>query len=134
MLDILRKQFYSEGPYTSIQTQFNFAWGLIKSSHKPDQQQGIQILSQIFQNSPEHRRECLYYLSMGCFKLKDYSNARKYADVLLELEPQNRQAGEMRQIVEDQLAKEGLIGVAITSGVVAAVAGVVALVLKNNRR
>ena len=132
LLEVLRKQFYSEGEFVSIQTRFNFAWGLIKSNEVKDQQFGIKILADLFQTTPEHRRECLYYLSIGCFKLKDYSNARKYADVLLELEPQNRQVGELRQIIEDQLAKEGMIGVAITSGVIAAAAAAIAFFVRNN--
>ena len=133
-LDILRKQFFNEGQFVSLQTRFNYAWGLIKSDHVPDQQLGIKILADLFKDAPERRRECLYYLSIGCFKLNDYSNARKYADILLELEPQNRQAGQLRQIIEDRLAKEGLIGVAITSGVIAAAAAAIELLVRNQRR
>lgn len=133
-LEILRKQFYSEGQFVSLQTRFNYAWGLIKSDAVPDQQLGVKILADLFKDAPERRRECLYYLSIGCFKLNDYSNARKYADILLELEPQNRQAGQLRQIIEDRLAKEGLIGVAITTTVIAAAAAAVAFFVRNNRR
>lgn len=118
----------------SLQTRFNYAWGLIKSNAVNDQQLGVKILADLFKDAPERRRECLYYLSIGCFKLNDYSNARKYADILLELEPQNRQAGQLRQIIEDRLAKEGLIGVAITSTVVAAAAAAIALFVRNQRR
>lgn len=118
----------------SLQTRFNYAWGLIKSNSVPDQQLGVKILADLFKDAPERRRECLYYLSIGCFKLNDYSNARKYADILLELEPQNRQAGQLRQIIEDRLAKEGLIGVAITTTVIAAAAAAVTFFVRNNRR
>lgn len=133
-LDILRKQFYSEGQFVSLQTRFNYAWGLIKSDSVPDQQLGVKILADLFKDAPERRRECLYYLSIGCFKLNDYSNARKYADILLELEPQNRQAGKLRQIIEDRLAKEGLIGVAITSTVIAAAAAAITFFVRNHRK
>jgi hypothetical protein len=34
--------------------------------------------------SPERRRECLYYLALGNFKLGNYGEARRYNDLLLE--------------------------------------------------
>lgn len=92
------------------------------------------MLTDLFKDSPERRREVLYYLSIGCYKLQDYSNARKYADILLELEPENRQVAQLRQVIEDRLAKEGLIGIAIASSVIAAVAAGVTFFVRNNRR
>lgn len=92
------------------------------------------MLTDLFKDAPERRREVLYYLSIGSYKLQDYSKARKYADILLEIEPDNRQAGQLRQVIEDRLAKEGLIGVAITSGVIAATAAAIALLVRNHRR
>lgn len=131
---MLRHQYYSEGQFVSIQSRFNYAWGLVCSSKVSDQHTGVQMLTDLFKDSPERRREVLYYLSIGSYKLQDYSKARKYADILLELEPENRQAGQLRQIIEDRLAKEGLIGVVITSGVVAAAAATIAFLIRNKKR
>jgi len=123
-LEVLRNQYEKEGEYVGVQTKFNYAWGLIKSNARNDQQNGVRLLSEIFRTSPERRRECLYYLALGNYKLGNYSEARRYNDLLLEKEPANLQAGSLRSLIDDKVAKEGLMGVAILSGVAIA-AGVV---------
>jgi mitochondrial fission 1 protein len=98
--------------------------GLIKSNIRADQQMGVRLLSEIFRTSPERRRECLYYLALGNYKLGNYAEARRYNDLLLDKEPANLQADSLRNLIDDKVAKEGLMGVAILSGVAIA-AGVV---------
>ncbi|EHL02967.1 putative Mitochondria fission 1 protein [Glarea lozoyensis 74030] len=88
-LQVLRSQYEKEGEHVGIQTKFNFAWGLIKSNARNDQQEGVRLLSDIF-----HK------------------------------EPNNLQADSLRGLIDDKVAKEGLMGVAILSGVAIA-AGVV---------
>ena len=108
--------------------------GLIKSSTRGEQQEGVRLLSEIFRNAPERRRECLYYLALGNYKLGNYAEARKYNDLLLDHEPSNLQAGSLRGLIDDKVAKEGLLGVAILSGVAIAAAGVGAMIFKGARR
>jgi mitochondrial fission 1 protein len=137
----LRSQYEKEGEHVGVQTKFNFAWvgiyiplfhqlsansfqGLIKSTTRPDQQEGVRLLSDIFRTSPERRRECLYYLALGNYKLGNYAEARRYNDLLLDKEPANMQAASLRGLIDDKVAREGLMGVAILSGVAIA-AGVV---------
>jgi mitochondrial fission 1 protein len=93
-----------------------------------DQQTGVRLLSEIFRTSPERRRECLYYLALGNYKLGNYAEARRYNDILLDNEPENMQATSLRSLIDDRVAKEGLMGVAILSGVAIA-AGVVGGIL-----
>lgn len=85
----------------------------------------MRLLTEIFRNSPERRRECLYYLALGNYKLGSYAEARRYDERLLELEPENMQALSLKGLIDDRVQKEGLVGAAIVSGVVAvaAVAG-----------
>ena len=108
--------------------------GLIKSSARGEQQEGVRLLSEIFRNAPERRRECLYYLALGNYKLGNYAEARRYNDLLLDHEPSNLQAGSLRGLIDDKVAKEGLLGVAILSGVAIAAAGVGAMIFKGARR
>ncbi|GKT93340.1 mitochondria fission 1 protein [Colletotrichum tofieldiae] len=103
-LQVLRAQYEKEGDMVGVQTKFNYAW---------------------------RRRECLYYLALGNYKLGNYGEARRYNDLLLEKEPANLQASNLRQLVDDKVAKEGLMGVAIISGVAVA-AGVVGAFLMRN--
>ncbi|KAJ5550514.1 hypothetical protein N7535_001544 [Penicillium sp. DV-2018c] len=133
-LQVLRAQYEKEGEYVGIQTKFNYAWGLIKSNARSEQQEGVRLLSEIFRGAPERRRECLYYLALGNFKLGNYGEARRYNDLLLEKEPANLQAASLGSLIDDKVAKEGLVGVAIVGGL-AVVAGVVgSLIVKGSRR
>lgn len=98
--------------------------GLIKSSSRGEQQEGVRLLSEIFRNAPERRRECLYYLALGNYKLGNYAEAKRYNELLLDHEPANLQASSLRSLIDDKVAKEGLVGVAIVSGL-AITAGIV---------
>ncbi|KAL8727720.1 MAG: hypothetical protein Q9181_005600 [Wetmoreana brouardii] len=133
-LQVLRAQYEKEGYYVGVQTKFNYAWGLIKSSSRNEQQEGVRLLSDIFRNAPERRRECLYYLALGNYKLGNYAEARRYNDLLLDHEPANLQAGSLRGLIDDKVAKEGLMGVAILSGVAIAAGVVGGMLFKGARR
>ncbi|TFA99165.1 Mitochondria fission 1 protein [Trichoderma ghanense] len=108
--------------------------GLVKSNNRNDQQLGVRLLSDIFRVSPERRRECLYYLALGNYKLGNYGEARRYNDLLLDKEPANLQATDLRQLIDDKVAKEGLLGVAIISGIGIAAGVVGAFLLRNAKR
>jgi len=133
-LQVLRSQYEKEGEYVGIQTKFNYAWGLIKSNTRDEQQEGVRLLSEIFRASPERRRECLYYLALGNYKLGNYAEARRYNDLLLDLEPANLQAASLRQLIEDRVQKEGLVGVAIVGGIAVAAGVVGSLLFKAGSR
>ncbi|KAF2089664.1 mitochondria fission 1 protein [Saccharata proteae CBS 121410] len=133
-LQVLRAQYDKEGEYVGIQTKFNYAWGLIKSSSRSEQQEGVRLLSDIFRNSPERRRECLYYLALGNYKLGNYAEARKYNELLLDLEPANLQAGSLKGLIDDKVAREGLVGVAIVGGLAVAAGVVGSMLFKGARR
>lgn len=105
--------------------------GLIKSNLRPEQQEGVRLLSDIFRTSPERRRECLYYLALGNYKLGNYAEARRYNDLLLDKEPANLQASSLRSLIDDKVAKEGLMGVAILSGVALAAGVVGSMIFKG---
>jgi fission 1 protein len=107
--------------------------GLIKSSNRAEQQEGVRLLSEIFRNSRERRRECLYYLALGNFKLGNYAEARRYNEFLLDLEPANLQAASLKELIDDKVAKEGLVGVAIVGGLAVA-AGIVGSFLVRGAR
>ncbi|KAI0482857.1 mitochondria fission 1 protein [Xylariaceae sp. FL0804] len=132
-LGVLRSQYEKEGEMVGVQTKFNYAWGLVKSNSRNDQQLGVRLLSDIFRVSPERRRECLYYLALGNYKLGNYGEARRYNDLLLEREPANLQAADLRRLIDDKVTKEGLMGVAIISGVAIA-AGVVGGILFRGKK
>jgi len=94
----------------------------------------VQLLSDIFKTTPERRRECLYYLALGNYKLGNYAEARRYNDLLLEKEPGNLQAASLRQLIDDKVSKEGLMGIAIIGGA-AVVAGIVGgIIMRGSKK
>ena len=147
----MQAQYEKEGPYVGLQTKFNYAWvgcsvvqnqrksthgtqGLIKSSSRGEQQEGVRLFSEIFRSAPERRRECLYYLALGNYKLGNFAEARRYNDLILEKEPTNMQAESLKSLIDDKVTKEGLVGAAIVSGLAIAAAGVGAMIFKGARR
>ncbi|KAF9583816.1 mitochondrial membrane protein [Lunasporangiospora selenospora] len=130
-LEVLRKQYVREGEYVTEQTRFNYAWGLIKSKNRREQTQGVLLLTDIYREVPDRRRECLFYLALGHFKLGNYNDARKFNESLLEFEPTNGQALALRREIDDRVAQEGYIGMAIVGGVVAVGTLVLTALLKK---
>jgi fission 1 protein len=53
---------------------------------------------------------------------------------LIDLEPANLQAGSLKGLIDDKVAKEGLVGVAIVGGLAVAAGIVGSLLLKGSRR
>lgn len=92
------------------------------------------MLSEIFRNAPERRRECLYYLALGNYKLGSYGEARRYNELLLDLEPANLQAASLKGLIDDRVAKEGLMGVAIVGGAAVAAGVIGSLIFRSARR
>lgn len=107
--------------------------GLIKSNQRPDQQLGVQLLSDIFKTTPERRRECLYYLALGNYKLGNYAEARRYNELLLDKEPGNLQSQSLQSLIEDKVSKEGLMGLAIAGGIAVAAGVIGGMVMRNAR-
>lgn len=68
------------------------------------------IFSEIYSASPDHRRECTYYIAVGYYKLRNYAYARKFNNLLLSVEPGNMQAQSLSTLIENAVKRDGLIG------------------------
>lgn len=134
-LEVLHQQVVNEGgDDATIQSRFNYAWGLIKSPEVNDERLGIKILTDIYKESPNRRRECLYYLTIGCYKVNEFTMAKRYVDTLYEHEPNNKQVQMLKRMVEDKIQRETVKGVAIGAGIVAGIATVIGLMSRSRRR
>ncbi|EDR14100.1 uncharacterized protein LACBIDRAFT_171571 [Laccaria bicolor S238N-H82] len=120
-LDVLRIQYQKELSQThvTIQTKFNYAWGLVKSPVRDHQVEGVRILQDIYRGEPTRRRECLYYLALGHYKMGNFDEAKRFNALLLEKEPSNLQAQSLAQLIDKGVAREGYIGMALAGGVAA---------------
>ncbi|TNY19844.1 hypothetical protein DMC30DRAFT_417531 [Rhodotorula diobovata] len=133
-LAVLRQQYLDEAAkgWVSVQTRFNFAWGSVKSEDRVEVGEGVALLMDIYRTEPSRRRECLYFLAVGHYKLGNYPEAKRYNGLLLEKEPNNIQAQSLNQLIEQAVAKEGYVGMAIAGGAAAA-AGILFAALMSSR-
>ena len=90
----------------------------MKSNIENEQRNGIQLLMDIFRESPERRRESLYYLTLANFKVKQYDEAKEYIELLLQMEPSNSQAHDLKKCINERVLKDGYIGLSIVGGAV----------------
>ncbi|EGV63843.1 mitochondrial membrane protein [Yamadazyma tenuis] len=132
-LNVLRNQVESENPDPSAGSLFNYAWGLIKTKGHKYNQEGVEILKELYRKEPDIRKDCLYYLSMGSLKLGDYTSARQYIEELLKIEPDNSQGQAMKNVIEDKITKEGLIGLGIAGGILAVGVGIIGALIRRKR-
>ncbi|KAG2188693.1 hypothetical protein INT44_003832 [Umbelopsis vinacea] len=133
-LEVLRKQYMREGEYATIQTKFNYAWGLIKCKRTIDIEKGVRLLTEIYQQAPERRRECLFYLALGHYKMSNYIEAKKFNQQLLVHEPKNSQAIELNKLIDEKVSREGVIGLAIVGSIAAVGAMVVASLVRKSSK
>ena len=82
----------------------------------------------VVQNKDETgKRDYLYYLAIGNARIKEYQIALKFVRGLLQVEPGNRQAQDLENIIKTKMEKEGLIGMAVVGGATLALGGLVGL-------
>ncbi|CAO1628754.1 unnamed protein product [Parajaminaea phylloscopi] len=134
-LAVLESQYQKElaSGHASTQSRFNLAWGLVKSRNRDDMARGIGLLTEIYRSDPPRRRECLYYLSLGHFKMGNFDEARRFNALLIEREPNNLQAQSLQELIEKGVAREGYIGMALMGGA-AAIGGVLLAGMLRRRR
>ncbi|KAI9595935.1 mitochondria fission 1 protein [Syncephalis fuscata] len=133
-LEVLHRQYNREGEAATPQTKFNYAWGLVKSRNRSEQERGVQILTEICRESPQRQRESLYYLSLGYCKLNKYVEARQCIDQLLDTEPHNQQAKTLRAIIDRKVNRgKWIAGFAMIGGLVAGISLLATMVVKRRK-
>ncbi|KAG1880387.1 hypothetical protein C8R48DRAFT_162956 [Suillus tomentosus] len=140
-IEVLRLQYEKElaQSHITVQTKFNYAWGLVKSPVRENQVEGVRLLQEIYRTEPSRRRECLYYLALGYYKMGNFTEARSFngmlrmrllalsylviytrcTDLLLSREPTNLQAQSLASLIDKGVAREGYVGMALAGGVAA---------------
>ena len=103
-------------------TQFQYACCLVRSRYKEDIRRGIDLFNDLCTQGCD-QRDILFFLGLAYYKLADYSTALKFTQRMLTIEPNNYQAKELKQLIESNMQKDGLLGMAVVGGA-AALAGV----------
>jgi len=135
-LEVLKLQYQKEEVtgHITVQTKFNYAWGLVKSPKAVHQELGVKLLQDIYRAEPSRRRECLYYIALGYYKMGEYQNAQKFNALLLEKEPTNLQAQSLSMLIEKAVTNEGYVGLAIAGGVAALGTLLIASLVRKSKK
>ncbi|KAG8949851.1 mitochondrial membrane protein [Tulasnella sp. 424] len=135
-LEVLRLQYEKEltQGHASVQTKFNYAWGLIKAPERDHQAKGVKLMQDIYKTEALRRRECLYYISLGLYKMQEYSESQRYIEMLLSKEPRNLQAQSLKELIDKAVTKDGYIGMALVGGAAAIGTLLLASLVRSNRR
>ncbi|KAH9935938.1 mitochondrial fission 1 protein [Epithele typhae] len=121
-LDVLKLQYQKElaQAHVTIQTKFNYAWGLVKSPLREHQVEGVKLLQEIYRAEASRRRECLYYIALGYYKMGNYEDAQRFNGIpILDKEPTNLQAQSLAGLIEKRVTRDGYIGMALVGGLAA---------------
>jgi len=119
-----------ENNKASAPKKSDYAYCLIASPRAQDRQTGLTLLKELHGEDPGNR-DYLYYIALGNYKLQDFVEARKYADMLLSIEPQNTQALDIKSLAQEKVAQEGLVGMAILGGAAIAIASGLVFLLRK---
>ncbi|XP_063236902.1 mitochondrial fission 1 protein [Bacillus rossius redtenbacheri] len=115
--------------------QFEYAWCLVRSKFPTDIKKGIILFEDLFQKGTgDSKRDCLYYLAIGCARLKEYSKALQYVRAFLQVEPDNQQVQTLEKQIKKRMEKEGLVGMAVAGGIVLALGGLVGLGIAMSKK
>ncbi|KAI2664207.1 Mitochondrial fission 1 protein [Labeo rohita] len=130
-LEKFEKKYKAELSKGSVSkdTQFEYAWCLIRSKHPEDIKKGIVLLDElVHKGTKDDQRDYLFYLGVANYKLKEYERALKYIKTLLRNEPGNSQAEELEKLIDKAMKKDGLVGMAIVGGIGLGLAGLAGLI------
>ncbi|KJH42445.1 hypothetical protein DICVIV_11556 [Dictyocaulus viviparus] len=121
------------GPPSAI-AAFNYGTALIRSTKK-DVIEGTSILEKLLHEEPDdvNKRDYVYFLAIANARLRNYDRALAYIDILLAAETHNRQATQLRQIIEKRMKKDGLFGLAVIGGGALVLTGIVAMLFSAKK-
>ena len=116
-------------PYTQEEfiLFFQYALSLIQSKYTSDWPKGRQLMQDLYEKSSDagEKRDYLFYCAIAELKMKNYSEATKFAKSILYIEPFNHQAKALVAYIEKKQDRDLLIGAGVLGG--AALVGTVLL-------
>jgi fission 1 protein len=115
---------------------FTYAHCLIRSNQE-DVKTGILILEGLLKRQTEDipKRDYVYYLAIAHTRIKEYDRALSYVELLISAESHNRQAADLKNLIQSRMQKDGFLGLAILGlgGGAAIIAGLAATLLAKRR-
>ncbi|KAL6202721.1 hypothetical protein ACLB2K_026426 [Fragaria x ananassa] len=112
------------------------SWSLVHSRHPEDVLRGIAMLEASVSDansSPLQLRETIYLLAVGYYRSGDYSKSRELVEQCLMIAPAWRQALTLKKMNEDQIKRDGAIGIGIAATAVGLIAGGIAAAVARKK-
>eukprot|EP00958_Prasinococcus_capsulatus_P022334 scaffold3142_cov416-Prasinococcus_capsulatus_cf.AAC.1 len=109
-------------------------------SHRDENKlKGVAMLEALLPSAFTHedKHECLYLIAVGLYRLRKLVDAKRVVTQALQEAPHSRQAEALRQLIDDAIMQDGLIGVGLVVGVAGLIgigATAVASALSTSRR
>lgn len=131
----LEKQYTEEecsGKLT-LNTQFQYACCLVQSRYKDDIRKGINIFRQLCRGEHDSR-DFLFFLALGHYKLGECTAASKFIQRLLTIEPNNSQAMELKEMIDCKATKDGVLGLALSGGLMAVGVALLGVIFANKSK
>ncbi|XP_074591828.1 mitochondrial fission 1 protein A-like [Curcuma longa] len=118
----------SDSSETKNECLMRLSWALVHSRYPEDVNRGIAMLEASLDSSasPLQTREKLYLLAVGFYRNGDYSRSRQILEQCLQIAPDWGQAQTLKKVVEDRIAKDGVIGIGIAATAVGLLVGGIA--------
>ena len=104
----------------------SYVWALVHSRDKSDVRRGLELISALVSTENADMRELKYLKAVGEFRLQRPLAARQTLKETLAQYPDFRQASSLLDSVENELVKDGLVGLGAGAAVIGVIAAVVA--------
>ncbi|XP_028401405.1 mitochondrial fission 1 protein-like isoform X2 [Dendronephthya gigantea] len=121
-----------ESGHVARDTQFNYAWTLIQSPNTNDIKKGAHLLQDLCTHGID-QRDYVYFLAEANYKLSEYQIALKYINRVLDIEPNNKQAKELKEKIEQKMKRDGAIGAILVGGATVAAVGALAMMFVKRK-
>ena len=119
----------------SYTATLNYAWCMIRTQNRDMIRLGIQLMNQLYKEAaPHNQRESLFYLAVGYARLKEWDKSLELLNQMLQQEPQNVQAKNLKAVIQERLRRDGFIGMGIVAFAGAAVLAGIGLAVSRARR
>ncbi|KAL6766817.1 hypothetical protein ACKKBG_A37475 [Auxenochlorella protothecoides x Auxenochlorella symbiontica] len=110
-----------EGGQEGQDATVRLAWAQVHSTKTSDVDRGVELLQAMLTQESADTRDLLYLLAVGQYRRRHYLDARTTLRDLLKGNPEFRQAESLLKSVDEDIVRDGLVGV----GAGAAVIGVI---------
>lgn len=115
---------------------FRFVWALVHSPDPAHVQRGLDLAQQMLnaqELDQQGQDDLVYFCAVAQFRRGSYQAAKTQINEYLKVKPGSRQGVDLKKAIDDAIVREGLIGVGVGTGILAAGAVAIGLLLSGRK-